>query len=129
MLSLSLDEHRCNTCTKLLFKGTLGMGLIEVKCSRCGTLSLIHSFANYLKAKPTAYIIVYNPVGRVIAGSKSTKRILGKSIADIQDIHDIQPDIKLPPVPNVKVEPDGALTQLEEWQHAYETLPHTATIS
>lgn len=40
-----LLEHRC-TCGKLLFKGTLVEGVIEIKCRSC------HSLMRWESAKP-----------------------------------------------------------------------------
>lgn len=35
----SLSEYRCD-CGKLLFKGSLLLSIIEVKCRRCGKVSV-----------------------------------------------------------------------------------------
>ena len=35
-----MEEYRCKTCNKLLFKGSF-KGLIEIKCNRCGKIQPI----------------------------------------------------------------------------------------
>lgn len=37
MITTPLREYRCS-CGKLLFKGALGMGSIEIKCRRCSQI-------------------------------------------------------------------------------------------
>ncbi len=37
---VSLEEYRCR-CGKLLFKGHFLAGEIEIKCKRCGKISLL----------------------------------------------------------------------------------------
>lgn len=39
METVSLREYRCK-CGKLLFKGVLMLGVVEVKCRRCGAIFL-----------------------------------------------------------------------------------------
>lgn len=31
-------EYRCDNCKKLLFKGNVETGFVEIKCSKCGHL-------------------------------------------------------------------------------------------
>lgn len=38
-----LREFRCNDCHKLLFKGVLVEGTVEVKCKHCHSMQTIHS--------------------------------------------------------------------------------------
>ena len=40
MDKIFLDEHRC-ACNKLLFKGSLFDGVLEIKCTRCGKINKI----------------------------------------------------------------------------------------
>lgn len=37
-----LNEHRCDNCNKLLFKGELSVGQIETKCNRCGEVKIVN---------------------------------------------------------------------------------------
>lgn len=36
-------NYRCGNCTKLLFKGDVLEGVVEIKCSKCGTISVTNS--------------------------------------------------------------------------------------
>ena len=38
----ALQELRCESCRKLLFKGLLVLCFIQIKCRRCGRLVTIH---------------------------------------------------------------------------------------
>lgn len=44
-----LKEYRCN-CGKLLFKGSLTVATVEVKCKRCEKVSLFEE--NFLQKNP-----------------------------------------------------------------------------
>lgn len=77
MLAIKLNDQRCKKCNKLLFKGVLGLGLVEVKCPRCGNISILHSFDELLVSNPDAYILVFEPNGRIVAVSDSALRQLG----------------------------------------------------
>jgi phage FluMu protein Com len=33
-------EHRCKHCNKLLFKGAIGYGTVEIKCKHCKNINL-----------------------------------------------------------------------------------------
>jgi phage FluMu protein Com len=37
-MALPLAERRCNNCNKILFKGTIQVGIVEIKC-KCGTVN------------------------------------------------------------------------------------------
>lgn len=118
MISVNLEEYRCKSCRRLLFKGTLGMGFIEVKCSRCGTVSLIHSFDKLLKGQPHAYILVYGSDGHIIATSKSATRLLQRNFKQTDTIGLIDPQLSLPPLPNSPTYDD-----LSKWEEMHRQLP------
>ena len=40
-MAACLDEYRCRSCRKLLFKGLLVEGAIEVKCRHCHALTRV----------------------------------------------------------------------------------------
>jgi PAS domain S-box-containing protein len=84
MTSAVLDEKRCEKCQKLLFRGLVGIGFIEVKCTRCGHVNLLNSFDAMLHGTPGAYILVYDMTGNLIATSKSAERILGYGSKELQ---------------------------------------------
>ncbi len=33
-------DYRCQSCNKLLFKGNIEKGVVEVKCDKCGTVNV-----------------------------------------------------------------------------------------
>ncbi|MBI2551084.1 hypothetical protein HYV73_01935 [Candidatus Uhrbacteria bacterium] len=37
-----LKEYRCTGCTKLLFKGIIIEGTVELKCKQCHAMNTIH---------------------------------------------------------------------------------------
>lgn len=43
MTVLGFTEYRCQKCKKLLCKGTLVEGIIEVRCKHCHTFTTIES--------------------------------------------------------------------------------------
>lgn len=91
MIAVGIDESRCSNCDKLLFRGVLGIGFIETKCSRCGTVNIVHNFDGILEGRSGAYIIVCNPTGDIIIASKSVKAVLGYDVEELcaKSIHDI----------------------------------------
>lgn len=91
MIAVDVDQSRCSSCQKLLFRGVLGIGFIETKCSRCGTVNIVHNFDGILEGRNGAYIIVCNPQGEIIIASKSVKEVLGYEVQEVchMSIHDI----------------------------------------
>lgn len=83
MVSRALDQIRCENCQKLLFRGIVGLGFIEVKCSRCGHVNVINSYDAMLHNTPGAYVLVYDSRGGLIAHSKSAEDILGYSTSEL----------------------------------------------
>jgi len=41
--SVVSKEYRCNTCKKLLFRGFINDGIVEIQCYRCKTINLLRS--------------------------------------------------------------------------------------
>ena len=113
MKAVELDDQRCKKCHKLLFRGVLGMGIVEVKCPRCGHISSLHSVDTLLRGKKEAYILVYNPQGKIIVASKSAYQLLGYSKDELDElrIQDISPRNQLPILDDVTT--DDAL---QEWE-------------
>lgn len=62
------------------------MGLVEVKCPRCGNISILHSFDELLVSNPDAYILVFEPVGRIVAASDSALRQLGYTTEELTSL-------------------------------------------
>lgn len=40
-MSCSINEYRCTQCRKLLFKGLLVEGELEIKCKACHALNVV----------------------------------------------------------------------------------------
>lgn len=99
MLGIDLGEFRCEKCSKLLFRGTLGLGVIEVKCPRCGKVNLLHTFDDMLAHQPNAYILIFKTDGAIVATSKTAMDILGYSENDFAklNITDVNIDVTSPP--------------------------------
>jgi phage FluMu protein Com len=124
MMSALLDEQRCEKCSKLLFRGMVGIGFIEVKCARCGHINLLNSYDAMLHGTPGAYILVYDRNGRLIAGSNSAESTLGYSAAELQkqSMQKIDEEFDLSALKG-----DGNKKFLEQWEQFHKNLPHTVT--
>lgn len=77
MTQIPLDDLRCRQCHKLLLKGTLGLGVIEVKCTRCGVMNLFHALDDIVAGRPKFYVLVFNQDATIIAASKNVENMLG----------------------------------------------------
>lgn len=120
MMALQLDEQRCEQCEKLLFRGVIGIGFIEVKCARCGHLNLLNSYEAMLHGKPGAYILVYDHTGTIVAASTSAEDILGYSGPELTDmsIKKLGATCTLPDFRS-----DDTIEALEAWEDFHATLP------
>jgi PAS domain S-box-containing protein len=104
----------------LLFKGVLGIGFIEAKCNRCGTVNLLHNFDGILEGRKNAFVIACDDQGKIIVASKSVEKVLGytadeltnRSICTLSDA--IQP-------PHEPVQ--GKFGSLEDWEEFHKSLP------
>jgi PAS domain S-box-containing protein len=121
---LRLKAQRCVHCNKMLFRGALGMGIAEVKCSRCGQISTLHSFNLMLRGRTDVYILVYNPDGRIIISSESAEELLGYSQEELKDmsIQDISPKNQL-----YAIGKRSNPKELEEWEKYHANLPPDIT--
>ena len=125
MFSVELEEQRCENCNRLLFKGILGLGFIEAKCTRCGNINLLHSFDSILLGKSDTYILVYDTLGKVIIASKNAMKILGYDTEELigLPIKTLCENVKnLPPLPS-KVDRDA----LAKWDTYHAQLPDKVT--
>jgi phage FluMu protein Com len=48
-------EYRCD-CGKLLFKGSLAVAVVEIKCKRCGKVNLFKE--NYSQKIPVSLVLI-----------------------------------------------------------------------
>ncbi len=74
------NEYRCK-CGKLLFKGILFDGSLEIKCRRCGELSRIGQIKHADDLRH--YLLLINDKGVVINASESACIILGYSTDEL----------------------------------------------
>jgi PAS domain S-box-containing protein len=74
MNKLFLNEHRCQ-CNKLLFKGIVFDGALEIKCKRCGEINKIGSIKS--EDSPNHYLLIINDYGLISNLNDSACRILG----------------------------------------------------
>jgi PAS domain S-box-containing protein len=72
---LFLNEHRCQNCNKLLFKGIFIDSIVEIKCSRCGTINKKDS--RKLNYHFNQYLLKTNGLGDIISISGSASDMLG----------------------------------------------------
>ncbi len=86
MMAIGLDDMRCEQCSKLLFRGSIGLGIIEVKCPRCGHINVLHAFEDLLRRQPNSYVIVFDSAGSIVAASKSTQKHLGYDLDDLRKL-------------------------------------------
>lgn len=121
MISAQLEELRCTNCNRLLFRGIMGLGFIEAKCSRCGAINLLHSLDNILLNKPDTYILVFDTSGRVTIASHNAGAVLGYEDSELihLPLEEICAEAKgLPPLPH---EVDGDALSL--WEEYHKHLP------
>lgn len=122
MISVGIEEYRCKNCKKLLFKGALGMGIVEVKCERCGNVSLLHSFDRLMRSKPGGYIVVFGSDGHIIAASKSVKSLLGREFDRSDSILALDPTVNLGGLPEIVTQ-----EALNKWEDTHRDLPSETT--
>lgn len=77
-MSLILREQRCQKCEKLLLRGILFSGRLEVRCPRCSTDNIIDGMGGPVEM-PDTYSILFDYDGKVVDASENTSAILGYS--------------------------------------------------
>ena len=124
MIAMELEEHRCEKCKKLLFRGLVGLGLVEVKCGRCGQVNVLISYDAMLHGKPGAYILVYNTSGEIIAASSSAEDVLGYTSGQLSKLHitDVDHDLGV-----CDASTKASVDTLQDWEKIHERLQSTAT--
>lgn len=78
--SLLLSDYRC-ACGKLLLKGIVFDGNLEIKCKRCGQINKIG--AAKLKDDKTHYLLIIDKLGNITNTSESIYPILGYSRSEL----------------------------------------------
>jgi len=84
MQKLLSQEHRCQ-CGKLLLKGIIFDGSIEIKCRRCGTVNKIGEIK--MSNDDEHYLLIIDNDGRITNASSSASRILGYSNEELIGLH------------------------------------------
>lgn len=69
------NEWRCE-CGKLLFKGTLMVGVMEVKCPRCKRMVYIQEFESVTTSQPSLFMVV-GLDGEILTVSDSAREVFG----------------------------------------------------
>lgn len=89
-----LRDHRCAQCRRLLFRGLLLAGSLEMKCPRCKTENIIRGIGG-LPKQEGHYFIVYDYDGNIVDASASTTKILGYSKEELLRMHrgDLRSDV------------------------------------
>lgn len=80
-----LTDYRCG-CKKLLFKGFIFVGEIEIRCRYCKRTSTVSGLNGNL-SNPDRYALVTDKQGRIIKTTSSIHTILGYEAADMKDFH------------------------------------------
>ncbi|MDD5726136.1 MAG: PAS domain S-box protein [Patescibacteria group bacterium] len=94
MSPVFLSEHRC-ACGKLLMKGVLFDGTVEIKCKYC---KKIHQIGRIKLADDAArYLLIINNQGRIINASDTAAGILGYTIEELIGKHFTEINPTLPP--------------------------------
>lgn len=75
MESIISHEYRCS-CGKLLFKGAILSGSMEIKCLRCGKISKMGDLNTGLEEEPGQYSLLLNSDGTIINASSSATKVL-----------------------------------------------------
>ncbi len=88
------NDYRCS-CKKLLLKGFIFVGEIEIKCRFCKKTSVIKGVHAKLDC-PNYYIFVTDSDGKILKSTNSALETTGYSAEEIKTkyVHDIITDIK-----------------------------------
>lgn len=90
-----LRECRCSECRKLLLKGIIFDGTLEIKCKRCGKINSI-GIAKH-QDDPTHYLLIIDDKGKIIAFSSSACGSLGYAQSELigKDFSQVNPTIPI----------------------------------
>lgn len=113
-------DHRCYTCNKLFFRGIFAVGILEIKCTRCGNVSLLNAFTNVPNDKnEKSYMLVYNSKGRIVLATDNATKLLGFTRNELMSltIPEISPRNQLYSVPE---SPDESA--LKSWDSYHQKL-------
>ena len=84
MIRLSQNEHRC-VCGKLLFKGIIISGIMEIKCKNCGTMNRMGKMK--IDESGQGYLLIINDKGLILDMSESACSVLGYTYEELVKKH------------------------------------------
>ncbi len=84
MNTFSLFDHKCK-CGKLLLRGAIFNGLIEIKCKKCGFVNKIDH--NKIINDDSHYVSILNSNGIITSASQTACNILGYSQEELIGTH------------------------------------------
>ncbi len=80
-----LNDYRC-TCKKLLLKGFIFVGEIEIRCRFCKKTSTISGLNGSLSTM-YRYVLISDDRGKILKATTSAVSILGYSDAELKKMH------------------------------------------
>lgn len=80
MCTFFLNEYRCSKCNKLLSKGVIFNGILEIKCLRCAEINKI---GNDIRSDMVNYLLVINNTGTIDNISGLVSVVLGYEYVEL----------------------------------------------
>jgi PAS domain S-box-containing protein len=80
-----LSEHRC-PCGKMLFRGLILTGNVEIKCRFCKALRTIPGLSGDLSS-PHQYLLILDMNGKILKTTESAPAILGYSSDELLEMY------------------------------------------
>jgi PAS domain-containing protein/phage FluMu protein Com len=95
MKNILQSNYRCTKCDKLLFRGLVLAGNVEIKCVRCGHITIIDTVIDIPDTihGPKNYSLIFNEGSFVVKANTAAETILGYSAAEFEKLsfYDINP--------------------------------------
>lgn len=80
-----LREYRC-TCGKMLFRGLILTGGVEIKCRFCKKVHTIAGLSGTLSS-PHQYVLILDSEGKILKTTDSAREILGYSESELLQMY------------------------------------------
>lgn len=81
-----LRENRCIHCGKLLLRGLVFSGTIEIRCTRCKADNVITGITSSLE-RTDQYSILFDYQGNIMGADRNAVAILGYTNEELQGMH------------------------------------------
>lgn len=81
-----LTSYHCLKCKKLLCRGLMGIGVFEMKCTRCAKVRVIHHIHEDMIG-PNSFALMCDARGYVISASLSAIEYLGYEMRQLLTLH------------------------------------------